>query len=154
MKNIDELLADYASYHQTLGNIRCHTIGIPLIVYSLIALLLLVRLPGVVITAAEIVIVLSFLYYLMLDYKLAIALLLATCLLDVLARWVDNPMIAMAAMATGWIFQFMGHLVYEKKSPAFFRNLQHLLIGPLFVINEYFPTTRLRSHKKITKPQI
>jgi uncharacterized membrane protein YGL010W len=29
--------------------------------------------------------------------------------------------------------QFAGHYVWEKKSPAFFRNLTHLLVGPLWI---------------------
>ena len=33
----------------------------------------------------------------------------------------------------GWILQFVGHYAFEKNSPAFFRNLVHLLIGPLWV---------------------
>jgi uncharacterized membrane protein YGL010W len=151
MKKLDELLVDYASYHRTRGNILCHTIGIPLIVYALIALLLLLPLSGTLITAAEIVIVLSFVYYISLDYKLAIAMLVATSLLDVLARWIDNPMFAVGGMVIGWIFQAIGHMVCEKKSPAFFRNLQHLLIGPLFVINEYLPTTKTPGRQDLTK---
>ena len=33
----------------------------------------------------------------------------------------------------GWIFQGIGHYHYEKKSPAFFKNLEHILIGPLWI---------------------
>jgi hypothetical protein len=33
----------------------------------------------------------------------------------------------------GWIFQFVGHAVYEKKSPAFMKNFEHLFIGPPWV---------------------
>ncbi len=36
----------------------------------------------------------------------------------------------------GWIFQGIGHAVYEKRSPAFLRNLVHLLVGPAFLVNE------------------
>jgi uncharacterized membrane protein YGL010W len=34
----------------------------------------------------------------------------------------------------GWILQYLGHYVYEKKSPAFYRNLVHLLVGPLWIL--------------------
>ena len=36
--------------------------------------------------------------------------------------------------AAGWVLQFIGHGVYEKRSPAFVRNLVHLLIGPLWIL--------------------
>ena len=42
----------------------------------------------------------------------------------------------------GWIFQFIGHGVYEKRQPAFFRNLVHLLIGPLWILNDVVPVVR------------
>jgi uncharacterized membrane protein YGL010W len=36
----------------------------------------------------------------------------------------------------GWGFQAAGHVRFEKNSPAFFRNLVHLLVGPLFLMHE------------------
>ena len=42
----------------------------------------------------------------------------------------------LAAFVAGWIFQGIGHARYEKKSPAFFKNLLHLLVGPIFLWNE------------------
>jgi uncharacterized membrane protein YGL010W len=41
-----------------------------------------------------------------------------------------------AAFVLGWIFQAVGHAVYEKNSPAFFRNLVHLLVGPAYLVNK------------------
>ena len=40
----------------------------------------------------------------------------------------------LALFVIGWIFQFVGHLGYEKKSPAFLKNAGHLLVGPLWVL--------------------
>ena len=34
----------------------------------------------------------------------------------------------------GWVLQFVGHYVYEKRSPAFMKNLTHLLVGPLWIL--------------------
>jgi uncharacterized membrane protein YGL010W len=41
---------------------------------------------------------------------------------------------AVALFVVGWIFQFVGHYVYEKRAPAFYRNLAHLLVGPLWIL--------------------
>jgi uncharacterized membrane protein YGL010W len=36
----------------------------------------------------------------------------------------------------GWIFQGVGHYYFEKRSPAFLKNLTHLLIGPLWIFSK------------------
>jgi uncharacterized membrane protein YGL010W len=41
---------------------------------------------------------------------------------------------SLALFVLGWVLQFVGHYVYEKKSPAFFRNFTHLLVGPLWIL--------------------
>ena len=64
-------------------------------------------------------------------------------LLDLAARVVGDWRIGAAAFVVGWIFQAVGHAVYEKNRPAFFRNLLHLLVGPLFLINELLRLRRV-----------
>ena len=135
MKKVDALLSDYAFFHQTPGNKICHFIGIPLIILSLLALLRSIVILGWF-TAAEILILLSFIYYLMLDFRLAIGMLLAVCALDAVAWKITDIRIGLAVLIIGWIFQGIGHAVYEKRSPAFTRNLVHLMVGPLFLLNE------------------
>jgi uncharacterized membrane protein YGL010W len=141
MKKVDSLLADYAFYHQTRGNKACHFAGIPLIMYALFILLrAIVIVPPV--TASEILIAVAVIYYFVLDPKLAIGMLLISALLDFAAFKTPDLRFGIAVMILGWIFQGIGHSVYEKRSPAFFRNLVHLLIGPLFLLNE---VTHVRS---------
>ncbi|CAB3800183.1 hypothetical protein LMG27177_04749 [Paraburkholderia fynbosensis] len=36
----------------------------------------------------------------------------------------------------GWVFQFIGHVAYEHRKPAFVDDVIGLLIGPLFVLAE------------------
>ena len=128
--------SDYASFHRTPGNKACHYVGIPLIVLSLFALLArvpLFELGGFTVTSAEALLVLSTAYYLTLDLGLAAMMLLASAVLAALGRLIPVPA-AVALFVIGWIFQFIGHYVYEKKSPAFFRNFAHLLVGPLWIL--------------------
>src|SRR5918994_2111589 len=113
--------SDYSAFHRTPGNQACHYVGIPLIVLSLFALLSrvpLFDLGGLTVTLAEVVLVAATIYYLTLDAALAVMMLMTAVVLFVL----------------GWVFQFVGHYVYEKKSPAFFRNFVHLLVGPLWIL--------------------
>lgn len=132
---VDSHLSDYAFYHQTRGNKICHFIGIPLIMFSLMALLRPLTILGSF-TTAELLILLTFVYYLTLDLRLAIGMLLVSSALDVAAWKIADLRIALIALIVGWVFQGIGHTVYEKRSPAFTRNLVHLLIGPVFLLNE------------------
>jgi uncharacterized membrane protein YGL010W len=36
----------------------------------------------------------------------------------------------------GWVFQFVGHMAYEHRKPAFVDDLVGLIVGPLFVLAE------------------
>jgi uncharacterized membrane protein YGL010W len=128
--------SDYASFHRTPGNQACHYIGIPLIVFSLLALLAqvpLFTLGSFTVTAAEVVVALATVYYLVLDAPLAVMMLVASVASAALGR-VTPVGVAVALFVLGWVFQFIGHYVYEKKSPAFFRNFAHLLVGPLWIL--------------------
>jgi uncharacterized membrane protein YGL010W len=45
------------------------------------------------------------------------------------------PVWAVIALAVGgWLIQLAGHAVWEKKSPSFFTNMVHALVGPLFFV--------------------
>jgi uncharacterized membrane protein YGL010W len=128
--------ADYAAFHGTAGNKACHYVGIPLIVLSILALLARVPLfavGGFTVTAAEVFLVLVTAYYLTLDAVLAAIMLAASAALLVVGRPLPVA-VSVALFVLGWIFQFVGHYVYEKRSPAFYRNLAHLLVGPLWIV--------------------
>ncbi len=128
--------ADYAAFHATPGNQACHYVAVPLIVLTVFALLAQVPLAtvgGFTVTLAEVLIVLATVYYLTLDVSLALMMLIAS----IACAWVGRsipPMAALAVFAAAWVLQFVGHYVYEHRSPAFFRNVAHLLVGPLWVL--------------------
>ena len=127
--------ADYAAFHRTPGNRACHCVGIPLIVFALVALLThapVATLGGFTLTLAEITIAVVTVWYLSLDVPLALVMLAATAISAFAGRSVP-VLVALALFVTGWIFQFIGHYAYEKKSPAFYKNLAHLLVGPLWI---------------------
>jgi len=134
---VDALLADYASYHRARGNLVCHAFGITLIVFGILSMVQTVRLPGSSgLTAAEILIAVALLFYLTLDLPLAIALGIEIALLDLAARAIADWRVGLAAFVLGWIFQGVGHARFEKNRPAFFKNVAHLMVGPLFLVNE------------------
>jgi len=143
MKKVDGLLADYGSYHRTRGNLVCHAFGITFIVYGLLAFLHEFPLPPPGWTAAELLIAASFCFYLTLDVPLALSILVALSALDLIARAVGDWRIGVAAFVVGWVFQAIGHARFERNSPAFFKNVVHLMVGPLFLVNEVVRARRL-----------
>jgi uncharacterized membrane protein YGL010W len=93
----------------------------------------LFELAGVAVSAAELVIVAAGAYYLSLDRGLGLQMLLVVVALDLIGRWIPWP-VALGIFVGGWVLQFLGHAIYERRSPAFLHNLIHLLIGPLWIL--------------------
>lgn len=126
----------YSSFHRTPGNQACHLVGIPLIVLTLFGLLsqwTLFHLGGYAVSPAEFVLLGAVGYYLTLDLRLG-ALMLPVAGLLLLVGSQMSWQLALALFIVGWGLQFAGHYVYEKKAPAFYGNLEHLLVGPLWIL--------------------
>src|SRR3954469_9134034 len=147
MQDIRASFADYASYHQTKGNKWFHRFGIPLIMLTAIGMLARVGLGSVLgmhIDAGIVLIYLAVIYYITLEWRLAIPMLIVSIAFYLIGVWMPMSW-NVALFIVGWIFQFIGHAVYEHKQPAFFRNVVHLLIGPLWILNDVIPVVRDRA---------
>lgn len=144
MQTVEELFADYASYHQTKGNKVFHRLGIPMIMFSLIGMLTYVTLfdVGTIrLDAAMVLIALSSAYYFIVEWRLGIAMIAVSIVFYFVSAAIPL-MLNVILFVLGWIFQFIGHKVYEHKNPAFFRNFVHLLIGPLWILNDVIPVVK------------
>ena len=140
MRDIRTLFADYAAYHQTAGNKAFHRLGIPLIMLTLLGLL--ARVPVVrPVDAAILLLVVAEVVYLILDWRLALAMLPVSVAFYFLGRWMPLWLNA-TLFVLGWIFQFLGHSIYEKKQPAFLKNALHLMVGPLWILNGFIPIVK------------
>jgi uncharacterized membrane protein YGL010W len=140
MRDIRSLFADYASHHQTKGNKVFHRLGIPMIMLTLIGMLVRVPVYGPV-NAAMLLIAVAEVVYLMLEWRLAVVMLAVSVAMYFAGAWL--PLwLNVALFVLGWIFQFIGHSVYEKKSPAFLTNVLHLLVGPLWILNDVVPVVK------------
>lgn len=137
MRDIGTLFADYATYHRTPGNKMFHRVGIPLIMLTLIGMLARVTIAPHV-DAAMLLIAVAEVVYLILDWRLGVAMLVVSVAFyfvgALLPLWIN-----VVLFVAGWIFQFVGHSVYEKRQPAFLKNALHLLVGPLWILNDVVP---------------
>lgn len=131
---------DYSSYHKTPGNKLTHYFGITFIVVSLLGLLgnWVVGpdgLTGIQYFRADggtILMAVALFWYVLLDWKIALPFALVMSGMYFLGRSLPTQ-VNWIVFITGWVLQGVGHWVYEKNSPAFFKNLTHLLVGPLWI---------------------
>lgn len=126
---------EYAKDHATQGNIRTHYIGIPTVTISLLGILdYLISIPTAsgVIGGGLILLAFAVVWFFLLDKKLA-ALSLPVFILVYAASTQMSLTVHIILQAIGWFFQLLGHYKYEGRSPAFFKSLPQLLIGPFFI---------------------
>ena len=158
MRNLTEQLTQYAEYHRDTRNIATHFVGIPMIVLALAVLLsrpvwanfganpgvgvAAWPLHGVPLSPACVLFGATTLYYLVLDVPLGLTMAAISALCLGFGAWLAQHGTAawlaggMGLFVVGWIFQFVGHIAWEHRKPAFADDLIGLIIGPLFVLAE------------------
>ncbi|MBY0469996.1 DUF962 domain-containing protein [bacterium] len=129
---------DYDTYHKNPSNRLCHYIGIPLIAVTLLGLLALVGGDASLIRldAGLLLWLVSLAWYLYLDWKIAVPFGFFTLGMYFLGRAMPVPMLWILFFG-GWSLQFFGHYRYEKKSPAFLKNVAHVFVGPLWIFAKF-----------------
>lgn len=146
MRTLTQQLTQYAAYHRDRRNIATHFIGIPMIVLALAALLsrpaFAVGALPVMLSPAWVLFVAATLYYLVLDVSLGVMMAFVSALCVAFGQWTAAQstlawlVIGVGLFLVGWVFQFVGHVAYEHRKPAFVDDVIGLLIGPLFVLAE------------------
>jgi len=136
-------LASYAQYHRDERNSATHYVGIPMILLAVLVPLDLWGLPmgSIEISAGTALVALAAIGWIALDAGVGLAMLVLIMPLAAVAEWLVRSGstalalgIAAALFVAGWIFQFVGHSVFEKRKPAFFDDLAQLFIGPMFIV--------------------
>ncbi|HEX5788923.1 MAG TPA: Mpo1-like protein [Woeseiaceae bacterium] len=147
-----EMLTGYAAAHQHPFNVFVHLVGIPTIMLGVLIPLtwLSVDLGPVEVSAAHVVLLAFFLFYLTLDALFALVFLAGGGLLLVLAgRIGDLPVgtggaLAAACFFGGYLAQFVGHAV-ERSMPVLVKHpVQANLAAPFFTVVEMFKLLGLR----------
>jgi uncharacterized membrane protein YGL010W len=140
-------LDEYSAFHVTAGNEACHFLGIPLIIAGASVLLgrvVIIRSTPLSITLTEVVLLGLALFYVREARWLGILTALAIIALAEMSRGLPL-MLGLAVFVLGWVAQFVGHAVFERRSPAFFRNLTHLLVGPAWILERLISRTGAES---------
>ncbi|MXV38065.1 DUF962 domain-containing protein [Flavobacteriaceae bacterium Ap0902] len=144
MSTIHNLLAEYGESHQNELNKVIHWICVPLIFWSITALLWAVKLftfQDIEVNLCMVILLLVWLYYIKLSPSLSLGLLLFALACLGVNHWIESNfstqtlvISAIIIFIISWIFQFYGHKV-EGKKPSFLKDLQFLLIGPAWLMH-------------------
>jgi len=144
MRSLDEWLDEYGISHKNPTNKLIHWICVPSIVLSIVLLLWIIPVPEFLqklnINWAYLVMMIALLYYMLLSPKLAVGMLLfffgLTCLIEIIIESTAYPIwgIGVTMFVIAWFGQFYGHKI-EGKKPSFLKDVQFLLIGPIWLLN-------------------
>lgn len=146
MRAIDRLLDEYAESHLNPLNKLIHWVCVPLIVWTVVALIWSIPFPfefgsGIVpLNWAVVALVLAQIYYFRLSRRLGMGLMLYNLAMLWLTAVVEQAspwplwQVAVFVFVLAWVGQFIGHLI-EGKKPSFFKDVQFLLIGPAWLMS-------------------
>jgi len=145
MKTVHQWLSEYGESHTNKTNKLIHWICVPAIFFSITGLLYCIKLPVFItnnlqLNVAMIVLLFTTIYYLSLSIKIGIGMLLFGIACVALCYWIEKyaplPLWLFCSLIfiIAWIGQFYGHKV-EGKKPSFFKDIQFLLIGPMWLMS-------------------
>nr|WP_314496309.1 Mpo1-like protein [uncultured Chryseobacterium sp.] len=147
MRKIDLLFAEYAESHRNSTNKLIHWICVPLIFWTILGFISLIPSPhfcapyfGCISLVSLIAVILITLFYLRLSLLIGFIMIFAMLLMEHLAYAVNihlgnkSWMIFLAVFIITWILQFVGHKI-EGKKPSFLKDLQFLLVGPIWLLS-------------------
>ena len=142
-RSIDRYFAHYGADHRNHTNQLIHWLCVPLILWSVIALLWLVPVParlGRPGLWAAVAMFVAFLWYYRQSRRLGLAMALAFVVLafvtELLFRGLGVRGLAFLAIVVfvgAWIGQAIGHHI-EGRKPSFFTDVFYLLIGPAWLM--------------------
>lgn len=142
MNAIDRWFDAYSADHQHPTNQALHLVCVPAIVWSIIALLLLVPMPAALPAGllAWVLGGMAVTFWLRLSRPLGASMLALMVAMLALTQMAIDAIgasamlwLAIGVFVIAWIGQFIGHHL-EGKRPSFFTDLVYLLIGPLWVL--------------------
>jgi uncharacterized membrane protein YGL010W len=144
MMGIQEWLDEYALSHQNSTNKAIHWVCVPLIVWSIILLLLSIPKPLIIsdlgLNWAWISSCIAVFWYFLLSPTLAVGMSIILGFLNFISLQVEHTSsypvwtIGLSIFVIAWIGQFFGHHI-EGKKPSFLKDLQFLLIGPIWLLH-------------------
>ena len=149
MKSQNEWFNEYAESHQNKINQKIHYICVPAIFFSIVGMVMTIPSDMIInVTSinnpvfgnwAAVLLLVLMLFYIKLSFKTFVLM----AVFSVISLYGNSYLSTIAPLlltsitlfVVAWIGQFYGHKV-EGKKPSFFKDLQFLLIGPVWVFEK------------------
>ena len=144
MLTLKQQMQSYGAYHKDPRNKLTHFFGVPLVMFALLLVLgwfRFIHTPDLPITVATFFYLGVFLYYLRLDWQVALLQAPFTLTLLWLADWAavrpfrQSFLLFLGTFVLGWTIQLIGHAI-EGRRPALADNILQVFNAPLFLTVE------------------
>lgn len=130
MKTLNMWLDEYGESHRNPVNKNIHWICVPVIQFCVLGLLYAIH-PYVALGFVAITLP----FYLPLSVPLAAGLLAVSVGMLALISAIPHELaVSVVLFVLAWVGQFYGHIV-EGKKPSFFKDMQFLLVGPMWLLS-------------------
>lgn len=147
MSRLHELLENYGRDHQDATNQAIHLVCVPAILWSIIAAVWTIPVPGNLFQPgffAGLLMAGLAAWYFRGSRALGLGAAVAFAIAGVLCWWLAGAfgmrgllVVAIAVFVLAWIGQFIGHKI-EGKRPSFFTDLVYLLVGPAWTLSKLY----------------
>jgi uncharacterized membrane protein YGL010W len=155
MRTVSDWLREYGASHEHKTNKLLHWICVPPIVLSVLGFLWSIPVPHALASIspwlnwASVAALAALAYYIALSPGLAVGVALAFAVLLAIVHALSTmawPLwaISLAIFVVAWVGQFIGHAI-EGRRPSFFKDVQFLLIGPLWLVAALYRGLGLRA---------
>ena len=150
MRTVDALIQEYGESHQNPTNKTIHWWCVPAIFFSTVGLFWSIPqgpLDGVLpepygpfLNWATVALLLTTAWYLRMSVPLAVGMMgisvamMALCVVAMTVTTMPLWQTSLIIFVIAWIGQFVGHKI-EGKKPSFFKDLQFLLVGPMWLMH-------------------
>ncbi|KFF00833.1 hypothetical protein IX39_09485 [Chryseobacterium formosense] len=156
MRKIDLLLAEYGESHRNATNKLIHWICVPLIFWTILGFISYIPTPNIYLkyygflnVASFVALTLVTIFYFRLSWRIAIIMIFIMLLMEHFVSLANvtfgtkSWIFYLTIFVITWILQFVGHKI-EGKKPSFLKDLQFLLIGPIWLLSFFLKKLGIR----------
>jgi len=154
MKPLAQWNNEYGESHQNRTNKLIHYLCVPSIYMTVLGVLWAIPFPELGapswVNWATVLMLPALIFYFVLSMKVGLGMTAFSILcVWFLQFWQTNMSVSVLTMSVvvfviAWILQFVGHHI-EGKKPSFFKDVQFLLIGPVWILCHLFHKLGIRT---------
>ncbi len=146
MRKIEQLFTEYGESHKDATNKLIHWICVPLIFWTILGFISYIPAPhyylqffGYISIASIIALVIVSIFYFRLSIVIGFVMIFVMLTMEYFISYFNLTLgkkswiLYLAVFIITWILQFVGHKI-EGKKPSFIKDLQFLLVGPIWLL--------------------